>query len=119
MNGGSCFTNGDATDDSESEWEEGSFDLKQSDSPYSVDYKSISEGDMEEEADFQEAIRSSLQDARVQKSEIASCPGLQCRKSTETAFQSTNSRFLHKEDLTEVGNQMGVDLNHVFKYKKW
>ncbi|GAV72578.1 XPG_N domain-containing protein/XPG_I domain-containing protein [Cephalotus follicularis] len=77
----SSFKEGDAGDESEVEWEEPSFDVQKDPSSYPSDSgNTVSRGFLEEEADFHEAIRRSLVDLRVEKSNNVSS-GLEESKS--------------------------------------
>ncbi|CAH9092387.1 unnamed protein product [Cuscuta epithymum] len=55
-------------DESEVEWEEGSLDIHKGGFSFSCEGRNASKGDLDEEANFQEAIRRSLQDTKDQRS---------------------------------------------------
>ncbi|CAH9090713.1 unnamed protein product [Cuscuta europaea] len=55
-------------DESEVEWEEGSLDIHKGGLSFSCEERNASKGDLDEEANFQEAIRRSLQDIKDQRS---------------------------------------------------
>ncbi|XP_077214440.1 5'-3' exonuclease family protein isoform X5 [Tasmannia lanceolata] len=67
------LVNGNVSDEDEVEWEDGACDVPQNTSPCPNEHKeSVSRGSLEEEADFQEAIRRSLEDFTRKKSPLVS-----------------------------------------------
>ncbi|XP_052195204.1 DNA repair protein UVH3 isoform X2 [Diospyros lotus] len=82
---------GDSPGESEVEWEngDGEPDLKFAFSSYSEARKTASKGVLEEEADFQEAIRRSLEDFSGKKSDAASSEDEKLKEPGELAGETT------------------------------
>ncbi|KAM7509106.1 hypothetical protein LguiA_019559 [Lonicera macranthoides] len=76
-------------DDGEVEWEEGSSDIPQRASPSPPEFnKTISKGVQEEEFDFQEAIRRSIEDLRYQKEIDVSTKDVNFKKDREKVSEA-------------------------------
>lgn len=89
----------DMIDENELEWEEGSLDTREEASPCPAEYRKIvSKGALEEEADFQEAIRRSLQDLEDQGSVDTPNQGEKSGPTPEAVTLSTEIGFVCKEN---------------------
>ncbi|KAA8548070.1 hypothetical protein F0562_004669 [Nyssa sinensis] len=89
---------GGISDESEVEWEEGLSDVPARASPRPVECrKTVSKGVLDEEADFQEAIRRSLEDLRGQQSVDASSEDEKFEEGIEMAHEGTSAMPFHQE----------------------
>ncbi|CAK9161316.1 unnamed protein product [Ilex paraguariensis] len=92
------LVDGDGSNESEVEWEDGFYDIPKNASPCPDEYgKTVSKGALEEEADFQEAIRRSLGDLKGQKYIETSFDDETYKDAKEIASEVTNVGFAYQE----------------------
>lgn len=94
---------GDLNDESEFEWKVGSSDMQEEGSSCPSEYKKIaSKGALEEEADFQEAIRRSLQDLEDGKTLNDLHKHEKARDAAEMSIRGMDIGFLDKDDPSKT-----------------
>uniref|UniRef100_A0A5B6YV96 Putative DNA repair protein UVH3 isoform X1 n=1 Tax=Davidia involucrata TaxID=16924 RepID=A0A5B6YV96_DAVIN len=90
---------GGISDESEVEWEEGLSDVTARASPCPAEFReTVSKGVLEEEADFQEAIKRSLEDLRGQNSIDATSEDEKLKEAREMAHEVTGVMTYRQEN---------------------